>query len=543
MPAGRARELAVAAIFFFILTLAATYPLANLAHPRVPSSPDALFSVWRVSWVAHQLRSDPAHLFDANIFHPETRTLAYSDAMLAAGAAGTPLLWAGVSPLVVHNLLVLAAFFSSALASYALCRWLTNDRWASILGGVVFGFAPFRFGHIGHLELQLAAPMPLVLLVLHRASMNTTARAWPAGAAAGALIALQGFCSLYYAAFFAIYLTVWSAFALTATPRNRRNRVLLVLATGAVVSALLLAPYLAVYSGARETLGPRPAAEIERFSATPADYLRVSDDSKSYSSGEGRAPEELSLYPGFTAIVLAVCGALLARGRLRWIYAALAIVSVDLSFGSNGVLYPLLLRAVPVFSSFRAPARFGILVLLSLAVMSSVGLAALRARLPKRAAAGATVAAVAVCLIEYWAAPIGMRPESLQPSAVYRWLAGQRAQVVLELPVPTPSTLWLEEARHEFMSIYHWNALVNGYSGNAPKSYFDTLDIISEKDADRISTRLQSLGVDYLVLHERLYGSAAFADALAFYTRLPGAGPPQSFDDPDDPAVVIPLTH
>lgn len=51
---------------------------------------DPLFSAWRLDWVAYRLRSDPLHLFDANIFHPEPRTLAYSDAMLVPALVAAP---------------------------------------------------------------------------------------------------------------------------------------------------------------------------------------------------------------------------------------------------------------------------------------------------------------------------------------------------------------------------------------------------------------------------------------------------------------------
>ena len=58
------------------------------AYTSVPDLGDPLFSMWRLAWVAHQLPVDPRHLFDANIFHPAARTLAYSDAMLAPAAFG-----------------------------------------------------------------------------------------------------------------------------------------------------------------------------------------------------------------------------------------------------------------------------------------------------------------------------------------------------------------------------------------------------------------------------------------------------------------------
>src|SRR4029453_3173262 len=37
---------------------------------RTPNSGDARFSVWNVAWVAHALTTNPADVFNANIYHP-----------------------------------------------------------------------------------------------------------------------------------------------------------------------------------------------------------------------------------------------------------------------------------------------------------------------------------------------------------------------------------------------------------------------------------------------------------------------------------------
>jgi len=101
-----------AALLFVVLAAVMIRPLAT-SSSLLPDSDDALFSVWRLAWVAHQLPRDPAHLFDANIFYPHRNTLAYSDAMLLVGAAAAPLFWSGVDPVRIHNAVLLFAFASS----------------------------------------------------------------------------------------------------------------------------------------------------------------------------------------------------------------------------------------------------------------------------------------------------------------------------------------------------------------------------------------------------------------------------------------------
>src|SRR4051812_43549628 len=87
---------------FIGLTLLLTYPQVRHLDSQIGTHYDALFSTWRLAWIAHQLPRDPAHLLDANIFSPERGTLTFSDAILLPGTLGAPLLWLGAPPVLVH---------------------------------------------------------------------------------------------------------------------------------------------------------------------------------------------------------------------------------------------------------------------------------------------------------------------------------------------------------------------------------------------------------------------------------------------------------
>ena len=66
------RESALTALFTG-LAIALTWPLGDIWHPRLSEADDAMFSVWRLAWIAHQLPIAPERLFDANIFWPEKK--------------------------------------------------------------------------------------------------------------------------------------------------------------------------------------------------------------------------------------------------------------------------------------------------------------------------------------------------------------------------------------------------------------------------------------------------------------------------------------
>ena len=59
-----------------------TWPLASgLGTWSRMDNADTALNAWIVAWVAHQLPVAPLALFDANIFYPEPRTLAFSEHM------------------------------------------------------------------------------------------------------------------------------------------------------------------------------------------------------------------------------------------------------------------------------------------------------------------------------------------------------------------------------------------------------------------------------------------------------------------------------
>jgi hypothetical protein len=127
-------------------------------------------------------------LFDANIFHPHLRTLAYSDAMLLEALLAAPWLWADVNPVLVYNVLLLAGIVLSGLGMFVLARHLTGDVDAALVSAVVFTLVPYRIEHFMHLELQWTVWMPLALWAVHRTFDEGTRRS---GVLAGLFLWLQ----------------------------------------------------------------------------------------------------------------------------------------------------------------------------------------------------------------------------------------------------------------------------------------------------------------------------------------------------------------
>jgi hypothetical protein len=350
-----------AAALFIALTLASTWPLAFHPATRIGQHGDAFFSVWRLAWVAHQLTTDPLHLFDGNIFYPERRTLAYSDAMLLPAVALAPFQWVGARPLVVYNLFLVSTFVLNAVAAFALVHRLVGSYAAGVLAGVIFAFSPYRFEHFDHLEMQLSFWIPLAALAWHRAVERLTTRDCLLVAA---MVTAQVLSCIYYAVFLITVVGMMTAVWFWRAPLKAIRVGTLTLLPAMVVFAIYSIPYL----GNRSRLGDRPAGEIAGYSATLTDFVSAPSTNRLYGWTEPFGAAERHLFPGIVAVSLLVAGLWPPYDRRRAVHAAALAVAFQLTIGSNGLIYDLLYAWVLPYRGLGGPARADLIVLHGTAV-------------------------------------------------------------------------------------------------------------------------------------------------------------------------------
>jgi hypothetical protein len=496
------RQTALAGALFLVLTGVMMWPQARHIYDSAIPNQDVYFNMWRLQWIAHALSTSPGNLFNGNIFYPEPRTLAFSDAMLVQGAIAAPLIWLGTAPVLVHNLLMLGAIVLSAVTMFALVWYLTGSRGAGILAGTIFAFAPYRFEHIMHMELQWTMWMPLAFLALHRTIEIPRIRH---GLATGAAVALQMFSSIYYGIFLATLLAMCGLLLQLGNSRMNVRRVMLALVAGAILAVAFIGPYAGPYRLARDRVGERPIDEVRTFAARPADYLIVPAENWLYGRWQTRGEGERRLFPGAVACLLAVVAMLLRPpSRLIIVYVLAVIAAFEASLGLRGYSYTFLHEHVSVFHGLRAPARLGIFVVLFLAVLAGFGYTFLAASLRLRSRVILLLALLSVILLEdYTTVPLATYPNTAPP--IYRLLASQPPGVVAEFPMPDGARAG-EEARYAYLSIFHWKPLLNGYSGFSPPVYYRRLMDL-RRFPEPFSLRvLRRADVRYVVVHQTGYG-------------------------------------
>ena len=514
------RFLAVAFAVFLPLTCVMTYPQVLHLSDAVHDDGDPLLNTWTLAWVAHQLPRAPARLFDANIFYPERHTLAYSETLLLPSVVAAPLRWVGVPPILVYNLVLLSGFAISGIGVALLVRTLTARAGPALVAGIVFAFLPYRIDHYPHLQLQQTQCLPFAMWAFHRLVDTRRVRD---GVLFGAFTAGQVLSCMYYGLLLIPYLAVVCG---TLAIANRVRVTAVVAAIALVIVAAV--PVGRAYLGARKVVGERGRDEVWQGSAAPRDYLGPPEENlvygtalASFSRGERR------LFPGFIAIVLGLVGLLpggdpAKQRAVRLAYALGLAVAFDVSLGLNGVTFRALYDYAVPFRAIRIPARGGLIVGFSVAVLAGFGAARIRRR--------EAIALVAALLcVEYVSRPLPMIAiPSVLPQAyaeVLRDNDSNPTTAIFEFPVSSQ-----DDPTYMYYSTFHWQHLVNGYSGFFPPSYIFLVNAVRNLPDDLSITAMKSHGTRYLLIHgERLLGGRyeqltselRHRPELTFVTRSP----------------------
>ena len=236
---------------------------------------------------------------------------------------------------------------------------------------------------------------------------------------------------------------------------------------------------------------------------------------------------------GASAVLLAVSAA--SRAALRqWlaspagIFSIITVFAAAMSLGpaitakgravAGTSLYTAFYVFVPGFDGLRVPARYGMIVTLGLAVLGSLGLAAI----DRRRRRYASLLAGALIVFEAIAIPIPINQSSAdytQPGlaplpafvatggdapAVYGFIAQlPPSSVVIELPLGEPAF----DVRYMWYSTLHWRRLVNGYSGGAPLHYEFLKEALKDVATrpDRAWQAIADSTATHAVVHEGAY--------------------------------------
>jgi hypothetical protein len=292
------------------------------------------------------------------------------------------------------------------------------------------------------------------------------------------------------------------------------RRRIIALAAGAVVCLVIVAPAGRAYIAARELVGERGTGEVASGSATWANFLAAPEVNALYGGSADRfGSPERRLFAGLLPVALSLVALWPPFSRVRIAYGLALLFAVDMSLGFNGLTYRLLYDYLLPFRALRIPARMGVFVGFSLAVLAGFGVARLNHLVRSKNSRAAIAASCALLvLFEYRSKPISLAIIPSEPPAIYQDLLRFNSDVpqpLLELPIAR------EDPTYMYYSTFHWRPLINGYSGFFPKSFDRLVELLRVFPSERGFAALRGYGTGYILVHGELMRANEYATMIA----------------------------
>lgn len=509
------REFLLVGLFFTILAILSTWPLARHLTTHVigrPDGVDAWNGLYVLTWGIHSLANHPLQYFNANIFYPHAEALAFGDHLFGQALLLAPIQWLLATPTLTYNLGVLLTFPVAGVGAYFLARQITGSVAAGLTAGILFAFSPWRFEHVGQLGVLALGGLPWAFLAGHLYIETAHRR----------LIYLATFFAWFVAASSPIgagYLLVSPIPLLLVLmlPRFRkgrqqiwRHRGHLVLALGLFIFALapLTAPYLnhdLEQSMARHDTESMAAPDTSGLGSLREGFFLALF---TQDPGDTRQP----FNPGRVALLLLVfliVSGLMKPQRLE-----------------REAFYYALLAGVALLLWSWTPIRTTTLLSLAVAVLGAIAVGHLERWMPSLPAVGRLTLLVPLALtIDLYPARPSVHASIPRegPAAVAHWLdrTGEE-DTVAEFPVPLDDARGdVVRSRRQLDSTYHWRRLVDGQALRTPP-LTELLRHRLVNFPDRIAlAQLRSLQVDLAVVHTNEYEPDAWREMEARLAAVP----------------------
>jgi hypothetical protein len=373
-PANLKAQSAIALLLYSIASVA-LFGIPALRHPShvyLGYGTDPATHMWFLAWwpyaISHGLDPFVTHV----LWAPTGYNLGGSTAIPGPSLLLSPITET-LGPVVAYNILALLCPAVSAWAGYLLCRHVTGNHPASLVGGWLFGFSTYEMGQLmGHPNLALVFLVPVaVLLALRR--IEGSLRPWPFVL----LLALTLFCQFLISGEVLLTLVVFGAVALLLALLYFPRRAVVLSAAAEVMVALVIAfaalgPYLvAVVRG----LSSPPiysfypffyASDLENFAIpNPMTAIGGGHFTGVAATFSGNVSEQTA----YLGVPLIVCILLFAgawrRRRAAWFLMATLLVILVASLGprlriggAQRIWLPWRLVVGLPFIKYALPARF-----------------------------------------------------------------------------------------------------------------------------------------------------------------------------------------
>ena len=534
---------------YTVLTLLFAWPVLMNLTQGTPGhfEIDRNQNLWNFWWFKRSLLETFTNPYQSNfLFYPFGVTLylhTYSPYNLLVGL---PLqLLFGLIP--AYGLLELSTFILAPYGGYLLTRYLVKDTGAALFGGTVFGFCAYHYKEllVDQINLVSLQWLPFFILFLIKAERATTRRALLInGGLASFFFLLNMMVEFYYATYLVMFAGLWWLWRVTPlcwqAMRAKTNkgravqpirwltmRIVAILGlAGLIFSPILYATLKAIASGRYKSLensgtNQIHSADLLNMWLPPSYHPIWGENSGIWKNLKLNSTGTLL---GYVVLGLAIYALVKVRGL--WFWGVTALFWLILSLGptlridgieTNIPLPYRLLVKLPLFNITRAPERFVVMAVMSLAVLGSYGVERLSHRFPDWRRVGVVTLAIALLYLELTPGFLPL-PDKIGPFPFAEVIKANNGQVpadkaILEIPITKHQNY---DSPRMLYQIYHGRPIIGGYLSRELRDLYregdyalfdfidlwkDEPDIVPRKTAEEWQGLLNYTNMGYLVFY------------------------------------------
>jgi len=535
----------VVTLAYTLITVAMTYPVAFRLSSAVAGleGEDALQYLWSLWWAKKallDLHTSPANLtylyHPTGAYHPLLAVTPYPEFL------ALPLL-SLCGPVIAYNIEFLLSFVLTGLTTYLFCYYLTGDKRASFVGGLIFAFFPNRTFHaLGHLPQITTYWFPLYALFLFRLLRNPNRKN---AFSCGIFLVLSLLVHIIHIAYFIIPFTlIFLLYHWVVDRRLMSRRFLRGFLMALLLAGLLTAPFFIPFVADKFSgrLANLSAGGTVKYSADLLAFFTPSAGHPLFDKiGAARrfrqevlpfapAPQddETLVYVGFVALALALWGSIKERKR-GGLWVILGLTAALLSLGPflkvGGRMMPLqiggwrgsihlpygLVERLPFYEWGRTPARLAETTMFSLAILACYGLRALLASLKNQRTKTVLTVGLAIPLLFEYVVIFPFPTGDASVPSFYRGLGGEEDYAILDIPLGP----WYATNINMYYQTVHERKIVGGYIHRVPEgvlpvaNYLEGLvdpspqadDIVASPGRKERLAILSRNQIRYVVLH------------------------------------------
>lgn len=545
------KRIVVITIIFTALTAVMTYPLVFRIKDSIMgwySTDEPFAALWHSWWLKYAFQ----HRLNENYYSTVAVPFGFDmgkDVLYPVWQFLYKMSSIVTNHFVSFNIQVLLSFVLSGICMYALAFFLTGGSLPAFLSAVIYAFCPYHFArswqHLGLAQIQW---MPLYILSLFRLRQSQNYKNMLLSITALALVLSFEFHYFYFM-YIISFLFLGYHFicnkGIDKLSLQLTGRIAVIL----LIGVIFIIPTSAIISikralfenntGAPSAWGViRPFDDLFAQSAKPLSYLLPSPAHPIFgafteqflgTSWYGISFTEHILYLGWTPLILAFMAV-----KKRWgnkelqgkfypgFFVWLAVTAWLFSqppwweVGSVKIYMPsfLMYKIVPMI---RGYCRFGILVMLAVAVLAGVGLSYLLQK-PKTLLNKSIITMVfcVLVLFEFWIYPPFKLIDMSRPHDVYLWLkTAPEAYIIAEYPLDADSPNEI----YKFYQTIHEKRIING---TTPGKYANRVaKVITKLSLLRTAQVLKWMGVKYVLVHREGYADTELSEEIEELNKIP----------------------